>query len=87
MSETSTQTPVVLEEVSQEFVEATASPRFLNELTLAEPPVLLDEVQVAPLDELPIHDRRPARGVQLPSSSVLAERRRLFRWQGEVSGP
>jgi acetyl esterase len=48
---------VVLEPASQEFVEATAKPPFLYELTPAEARKVLDDVQAAPIDKLPIEDR------------------------------
>ena len=54
---TKAQAPVVLEEASQEFVEATAKPPFLYELTPDEARKVLDEVQAAPIDKLPIEDR------------------------------
>jgi len=52
-----TRTPVVLEPASQEFVEATAKPPFLYELTPAEARKVLDDVQAAPIDKLPVKDR------------------------------
>jgi acetyl esterase len=57
MSFTTTQAPVVLEPASQEFVEATADPPFLYELTPAEARKVLDDVQAAPIDKLPVEDR------------------------------
>jgi acetyl esterase len=57
MSFTTTQAPVVLEPASQEFVEATADPPFLYELTPAEARKVLDDVQAAPIDKLPVDDR------------------------------
>ena len=57
MSVTTTQPPVVLEPASQEFVEATAKPPFLYELTPAEARKVLDDVQAAPIDKLPVEDR------------------------------
>ena len=57
MSVTSTQLPVVLEQASQEFVEATAKPPFLYELTPDEARKVLDDVQAAPIDKLPVEDR------------------------------
>jgi acetyl esterase len=48
---------VVLEPASQAFVEATASPPFLYELSLAEARAVLDDVQAAPIDKLPVEDR------------------------------
>jgi hypothetical protein len=44
--------PVVLEQASQEFVEATANPPFFYELTPPEARAVLDDVQ-APIDKLP----------------------------------
>jgi acetyl esterase len=52
-----TQTPVVLEPESQAFVEATAKPPFLYELTPAEARKVLDDVQAEPIDKLPVEDR------------------------------
>ena len=49
--------PVVLEPASQAFVEATATPPFLYQLTPAEARAVLDDVQAAPIDKLPIEDR------------------------------
>jgi acetyl esterase len=57
MSIYSTLAPVVLEPASQAFVEATAKPPFLNELTPAEARAVLDDVQAAPIDKLPVEDR------------------------------
>ena len=54
---TKTQAPVVLEQASQEFVEATAKPPFLYELTPDEARAVLDDVQAAPIDKLPVEDR------------------------------
>ena len=52
-----THAPVVLEPESQAFVEATAKPPFLYELTPAEARKVLDDVQAAPIDKLPVKDR------------------------------
>jgi acetyl esterase/lipase len=57
MSITKTLTPVVLEQASQEFVDATAAPPFLYELTPAEARKVLDDVQAAPIDKLDVEDR------------------------------
>ena len=57
MSVTTTYTPVVLEPASQAFVEATANPPFLYELTPAEARKVLDDVQAAPIDKLPVDER------------------------------
>jgi acetyl esterase len=52
-----THPPVVLEPESQAFVEATAKPPFLYELTPAEARKVLDDVQAEPIDKLPVKDR------------------------------
>ena len=57
MSTTKTQTPVVLEQASQEFVEATANPPFLYELSPAAARKVLDDVQAAPIDKPDVEDR------------------------------
>jgi acetyl esterase len=57
MSETITRSPVVLEPASQAFVEATSKPPFLYQLTPAEARKVLDDVQAAPIDKLPVMDR------------------------------
>ena len=57
MSHTTTQTPVVLEPASQEFVEATSTPPFLYELTPDEARKVIDDVQAAPIDKLAVEDR------------------------------
>ena len=49
--------PVVLEPASQTFVEATAKPPFLYELTPPEARAVLDDVQAAPIDKLPVEER------------------------------
>jgi hypothetical protein len=54
---TKTSAPVVLEQASQAFVEATAKPPFLYELTPDEARAVLDDVQAAPIDKLPVEDR------------------------------
>src|SRR5262245_46731255 len=51
-----THPPVVLEPESQAFVEATAEPPFLYELTPAEARGVLDDVQAAPIDKLPVQE-------------------------------
>ncbi len=48
---------VALEPASQAFVEATANPPFLYELTPAEARKVLDDVQAAPIDKLPVDER------------------------------
>jgi acetyl esterase len=57
MSATTTSTRVVLEPASQAFVEATANPPFLYELTPVEARKVLDDVQAAPIDKLPVDER------------------------------
>src|SRR6476659_3627397 len=57
MSVTTTHDPVVLEPASQAIVEATAKPPFLYELSTAEARAVLDELQAAPIDKLPVNDR------------------------------
>ena len=47
----------MLEPASQAFVEATARPPFLYELSPAEARAVLDELQAAPIDKLPVDDR------------------------------
>ena len=57
MSITHMSAPVVLEPASQAFVEATAKPPFLYELTPGEARKVLDDVQAAPIDKLPVDER------------------------------
>jgi acetyl esterase len=57
MSVTVARAPVVLEPASQEFVEATAKPPFLYELTPAQARAVLDDVQSAPIEKAPVEDR------------------------------
>jgi acetyl esterase len=57
MSHTTTHTPVVLEPASQQFVEATAKPPLIYELSPADARKVLDDVQAAPVDKLPVDDR------------------------------
>ena len=57
MSTITSQKPVVLEQASQDFVEATAKPPFLYELTPVEARKVLDDVQAAPIDKLHVEDR------------------------------
>jgi acetyl esterase len=52
-----TQAPVVLEPESQAFVEATSTPPLLYELTPVDARKVLDDVQAAPIDKLPVEDR------------------------------
>jgi acetyl esterase len=49
--------PVVLEQASQEFVDATSTPPFIYELTPADARKVLDDVQAEPIAKLPIEDR------------------------------
>lgn len=57
MSSVTASTRVVLEPASQAFVEATARPPFLYELTPAEARAVLDDVQAAPIEKLPVEER------------------------------
>ncbi len=57
MPATKTHSPVVLEQASQEFVDATATPPFLYELTPAEARKVLDDVQAAPIDKPDVEER------------------------------
>jgi len=57
MSVYNTLAPVVLEPAAQAFAEATAEPPFLYELTPAAARAVLDDVQAAPIDKLPVHER------------------------------
>ena len=57
MSVTAARAPVVLEPASQAFVEASATPPFLYQLTPAEARKVLDDVQSAPIDKLPVEER------------------------------
>src|SRR4051794_39943537 len=57
MSTTTTYTQVVLEPASRAFVEATAAPPFLYDLTPDEARKVLDDVQSAPIDKLPVDER------------------------------
>jgi acetyl esterase len=57
MSDYTTLAPVVLEPASQAFVEATAKPPFLYDLTPAEARKVLDDVQAAPIEKLPVQER------------------------------
>ena len=47
----------MLEAASQEFVDATSTPPFIYELTPAEARKVLDDVQAAPIDKLPVDER------------------------------
>jgi acetyl esterase/lipase len=57
MSVTNTQNIVVLEPASHALAEATAGPPFLYELSPGEARAVLDELQAAPIDKLPVTDR------------------------------
>jgi acetyl esterase len=57
MSVTTMHNPVVLEPGSQALVEATAKPPFLYELSPGEARAVLDELQAAPIEKLPVDDR------------------------------
>lgn len=48
--------PVVLEQASQEFVDATSTPPFIYELTPAEARKVLDDVQAAPIEKLRVDE-------------------------------
>jgi acetyl esterase len=52
-----TRPAVVLERASQAFVDATSKPPFFWELSPAEARKVLDDVQAAPIDKLPVDDR------------------------------
>jgi acetyl esterase len=52
-----TTTPIVLEPAAQQFAEATSHPPFLYELTPDEARKVLDDVQAAPIDMLPIDEQ------------------------------
>jgi acetyl esterase/lipase len=51
-----TRAAVVLEPASQEFVDASSTPPFIYELSPAEARKVLDEVQAAPIDKLPVDE-------------------------------
>jgi acetyl esterase/lipase len=57
VSDSKSQPPVVLERASQEFVEATATPPFIYELSPADARKVLDDVQAAPIDKFDVDDR------------------------------
>ncbi|MDW5594233.1 alpha/beta hydrolase [Conexibacter stalactiti] len=57
MSATTTHTPVVLEPAAQQFAEATSTPPFLYELTPDAARAVLDDVQAAPIEKLPVGER------------------------------
>jgi acetyl esterase len=97
MSTITSKKPVVLEQASQEFVEATAKPPFLYELAPAEARKVLDDVQAAPIDKLHVEDRwvtvpaavgdvdvrivRYAGAQRVVAGDPLYARRRLGTWQ------
>jgi acetyl esterase len=56
MSVYNTLAPVVLEPASQAFVDATAAPPYLYELSPAEARKVLDDVQSAPIDKLSVDE-------------------------------
>ncbi|HEX6021775.1 MAG TPA: alpha/beta hydrolase [Solirubrobacter sp.] len=49
--------PIILEPAAQAFVEATATPPLIYELTPDEARKVLDDVQAAPIDKLPVDER------------------------------
>jgi acetyl esterase len=57
MSVTHVHAPVVLEQASQELADATAAPPFLYELTPSAARAVLDDLQAAPIDKLPVDER------------------------------
>jgi acetyl esterase len=57
MSVYNTLAPVVLEPAAQQFAEAAAQPPLLYELTPAEARNVLDDVQAAPIEKLPVQER------------------------------
>jgi acetyl esterase len=57
MATASTLAPVVLEPASRAFAEATASPPFLYELGPDGARKVLDDVQAAPIEKLPVDER------------------------------
>src|SRR5919109_2340687 len=57
MSVYNTLAPVVLEPAAQAFADAAAQPPLLYELTPAEARAVLDDVQAAPIDKLPVQER------------------------------
>jgi acetyl esterase/lipase len=81
MPPTAKTTPVVLEPAAEEFVEATAEPPFLDELTPAEARRVLDDIQAAPIEKLPVEDR----WVTVPAA-VGDVRVRIIRPEG-ATGP
>jgi acetyl esterase/lipase len=57
MSIPTASTPIVLEPAAQAFVEATSKPPYLYELTPEQARAVLDDVQSAPIDKLPVEER------------------------------
>jgi acetyl esterase/lipase len=51
-----TNNPVVLEQAAQELADATSTPPFLYELTPDEARKVLDDIQAAPIDKLPVDE-------------------------------
>ena len=56
MAITTSTRPVVLETASQEFVDATSTPPFIYELSPDEARKVLDDVQAAPIEKLPVEE-------------------------------
>jgi acetyl esterase/lipase len=52
-----TTTPIVLEPAARQFAEATSHPPYLYELTPDEARKVLDDVQAAPVDKLPVDEQ------------------------------
>ena len=52
-----TSPPVVLEPAAQAFVDATSKPPFLYELTPKDARAVLDDVQSAPIEKLPVDEQ------------------------------
>jgi acetyl esterase/lipase len=52
-----TTTRIVLEDAAQQFADATSQPPFLYELTPDEARKVLDDVQAAPIDKLPVDEQ------------------------------
>ena len=81
MSHTKTQSPVILEPASQAFVEATAVPPLLYELTPEAARKVLDDVQAAPIFKLDVDEH----WIMVPAE-VGHVRVRIVRPQN-VAGP
>jgi acetyl esterase/lipase len=78
---TENRSPVVLEQASQQFVDAAKSPPFLYELSPAEARKVLDDVQAAPIDKLDVDERWITVGAEVGDVRV-----RLVRPPG-ATGP